>query len=299
MRDGTPAPTGLGRRSRRLSEEETERRMLDAALAMVNRTGLTVSLDHLSFEDVIREAGVARSAVYRRWPYKDLFFTDLVAELARAAIPSPADNAAILALIRKIVADHADRLATAEGRHGVVLELFRQAALHDFQTLHGSAQWRTYLALHATFDSLADGQLRDQIRRTLAESEHGFITRVAAAWRQVAELFGYRLRPELAVGYDTIATLASATARGLILMALSTPDLATHQTTAKPFGAAETRDWSLPALGLASIASAFLEPDPTVSWTDDRIGAIRHSIDDLQLPGPADPTAPTAGPPGS
>jgi AcrR family transcriptional regulator len=52
--------------------------MLDAAGAMIGRTGLTVSLEHLSFEDVIHQAGVARSAVYRRWPYKDLFFSDLL-----------------------------------------------------------------------------------------------------------------------------------------------------------------------------------------------------------------------------
>ena len=55
--------------------------MLESAAAMVNQAGLTVSLDHLSFEDLIRDARVSRSAVYRRWPYKDLFFSDLLKEL--------------------------------------------------------------------------------------------------------------------------------------------------------------------------------------------------------------------------
>ena len=54
----------------------------------MSQTGLTVSLDHISFEDVIRDADVSRSAVYRRWPYKDLFFSDLVKELATKATPS-------------------------------------------------------------------------------------------------------------------------------------------------------------------------------------------------------------------
>ena len=39
------APTGLTRRGRRLSDTETERRMLQAAVAMVHRTGLTVSAE--------------------------------------------------------------------------------------------------------------------------------------------------------------------------------------------------------------------------------------------------------------
>ena len=78
------APTGLARRSRRLSDRQTEERMLQAAVAMVHRTGLTVSLDHISFEDVIRDADVSRSTAYRHWPYKDLLFSDLVKELAGA-----------------------------------------------------------------------------------------------------------------------------------------------------------------------------------------------------------------------
>lgn len=70
--DGTDTPAGLAQRRRRLSHDETERRVLQAAVAMVNRSGLTVSLEHISFEEVIHDAGVSRSAAYRRWPYKDL-----------------------------------------------------------------------------------------------------------------------------------------------------------------------------------------------------------------------------------
>jgi AcrR family transcriptional regulator len=278
------APTGLARRARRLPDTETERRMLDAAVRMVHGTGLTVSLDHISFEDVIRDADVARSSAYRRWPHKDLFFSDLVKELAKDAAP-PTIIADEVALIGRIVAGHQDWLETPELRHGLLVELFRQLALLDFQALRGSARWRTYVALHATFLSLTDGELREQVQATLARSEQGHLTRVAQAWEYAAALFGYRLRPELRASFETLATLLDATMRGLIITAMSMPDLATYRAQARPSGAAGEEEWSLPALGLAGIASAFLEPDPGVEWDAGRIASLRRTLGSLSVPG--------------
>jgi AcrR family transcriptional regulator len=276
------APTGLARRGRRLSDRETEQRMLRAAMAMVNRTGLTVSLDHISFEDVIRNADVSRSAVYRRWPFKDLFFSDLVKELAANATPTiVADE---LELIRRVVAGRLDWLETPALRHGLLIELFRQLSLLDFQALYGSPEWRTYLALHATFLSIADGELRDQVQAALAQSERDHIARVARAWQHVAGLFGYRLRPELGATFETAATLVDAAMRGLVITALSMPEVAAYRVQASPFGAAGTDEWSLPALGLASIASSFLEPDSAVEWDAERVASVRRALADLAVP---------------
>jgi AcrR family transcriptional regulator len=276
------APTGLARRGRRLSDRETEQRMLQTAVAMVHRDGLTVSLDHISLEEVIRDADVSRSAVYRRWPYKDLFFSDLVKELARSATPEVIDDE--LALIRRIVAERPDWLDTSELRHSLMIELIRQLALFDFQALYGSARWRTYLALHATFLSLADGQLRDQIGAALARSERDHRARVARAWELLAGLFGYRLRPELEASFETLAALLDATMRGLVIQALAEPELAAHQTQARPFGAATSDRWSLAALGIASTSTAFLEPDPATEWDEQRLARVRHSLSNLTLP---------------
>ena len=277
MSDPAPAPSGLGRRARRLSDQETERRMLQTAVAMVHRTGLTVSLDHINFEDVIRNADVARSAVYRRWPFKDLFFADLVKELAKEAVP-PAIVSDEYELIRRVVAGHLDWLETPELRRGLLCELFRQLALQDFDALYGSTEWRTYLALHATFTSLADGELRDQVQAALARSEQDRRARLVEGWQQLAGLFGYRLRSEFGATLDTVVTLVDAAMRGLVIMALPTPGIATHRTTAAPFGAAAPDEWSLPALGIASIASAFLEPDPAIEWDDERLTQVRQAL---------------------
>jgi AcrR family transcriptional regulator len=277
------APTGLGRRGRRLSDEETERRMLDAAAARVNRAGLTVSMDHLSFEDVIRDADVSRSSAYRRWPYKDLFFSDLLKELAKAASPGIADDAGTLEQTKRIILAHLDWLETPELRGRLVLELIRQAAPLDFASIYESRAWRTYFALHATFLSVTDPELRGELQRILARSEQGFIARVARAWAFLADLFGYRLRSEFDASFETMAGLLIAHQRGLVLMALSTPDIAARRLHGTPFGATETAEWSLIAMCAASIAFAFLEPDPGYEWTDERRATFRTSLESAVL----------------
>jgi AcrR family transcriptional regulator len=278
-----PAPTGLARRGRRLPEQETEQLMLQAAVAIVRRTGLTVSLDHISLEDVIRAANVPRSSVYRRWPYKDLFISDLVKELARAAMPTAAQNEAIVGLVRRLIGQQGDPLASPGRRRTLVVEVIRQAAMADFEVLHRSPEWRTYLALQATVMSLAEGDLREQIRAILVESQRDHIARVAAAWEAMTLLFGYRLRPELGATFETLASLLTAGVRGLTLMAISMPDLAVERVHGRPLGAGAEAEWSLPALEIASVAAAFLEEDPGVEWDAARIEAVRRAAESLRV----------------
>lgn len=278
------APLGLSGRRPRLSDQETEARMLHAATEIIGHSGLTVSLDHISFEDVIQRAAVSRSAAYRRWPYKDLFFSDLLKELAKAARPAAvAGFETTIPLFRDTARAHVDWLETPEGRNNLLLELIRLGALNDFETMFGSTEWRTYLALHATFLSVADDDLRRDLQRALAESESAFITRIARGWEQLAGLFGYRLRAELDATFETVATLASATLRGLVIMALSTPDLASQRLNARPFGAPDAGEWSHAGLIAASIAYAFLEPDPTIQWTHERIAGVRQALEHLAM----------------
>lgn len=251
--------------------------MLRAAVAMVHDAGLTVSLDHISFEDVIRNADVSRSAAYRRWPYKDLFYGDLIEELAREGAP-PGVAQAEYALIQQVVSEFPGELDTPEQRHDLLTELFRRLAWLDFKALADSPAWQTYIALQAAFNSIADAVRRDRVRAVLASSEQQRRARVAAAWELLAELFGYRIRPETGATFDSLITLVDATLRGLVIMAQPVPEISATLVSARPFGATTAREWSLPALGAASVATAFLEPDPGIEWDGERVARVRQLL---------------------
>jgi len=132
--------------------------------------------------------------------------------------------------------------------------------------------------------SLAGDELRGQVQAALAESEREHLMAVASAWEQLAGLLGYRLRPELGTTFGHLAALLDATMRGLVIMAQSMPELGQQRIAARPLPAAVTADWSLPALGLASVASAFIEPDPDVEWNETRIAAVKQALATLALP---------------
>ena len=214
--------------------------------------------------------------MYRRWPYKT-FFSDLVRELAKDATPTLVNDE--MAMMRRVIGEHHDWIETPEKRRGLLLELFRQLSVLDFEAVYGSPQWRTYIALHATFMSLVDVDLRQQVQLALSQTEQDRIARIASSWEQISALFGYRLRPELGASFETLATLLNAKLHGLALMALSMPDIATHRFQARPFEANAEAEWSITAMGTAILATAFLEPDPTVEWNDKRIASVRTALD--------------------
>ncbi|MGD0312614.1 MAG: hypothetical protein ABSC90_09140 [Acidimicrobiales bacterium] len=98
---------------------------------------------------------------------------------------------------------------------------------------------------------------------------------------EVGEAVSLDLFAEQLGGQSGLATVLSATMRGLVLMALSDPDIASHRAAARPFGASEVAEWSLPALGFASIASGFLEEDMGIEWNDDRVREVRETLDSM------------------
>jgi hypothetical protein len=175
-------------------------------------------------------------------------------------------------------------LASASGRSSSTVASGKRATSRPATSTTSRASThhrrrRTYLALQATVSGLLDEGVRAQVGAALARAEADHTARVALAWRELAGLLGYRLRPELATCFETFATLLTATMRGLVVMAQADPDVAERRTVARPPGALAAEEWSLAALGIAAVAAAFLEPDPDAVWDGTRLAAIHRALD--------------------
>jgi AcrR family transcriptional regulator len=245
--------------------------MLDTALGSLSETGLRMSIDTISFEDVIRESGVSRAAAFRLWPSRDLFTGELVLEMARLAIPAdPGGTIEGSELIRGVLVDRLGELATPEGQWTLVLDLLRDVSAADFDLTSGAdSLWRTYLALHITVDSMPPGELRTQIKEAVDAAQAATIQRIAGTYGRFATLLGLRLKRPDEFGVGKLAELMLALIRGLALSAR----LGADDGDAVRVAAAH-----LPDLGAEALMAAAYEPDPDVVWDEARIAALRDYL---------------------
>jgi AcrR family transcriptional regulator len=264
----------MGQRRRRLSDQESAERMIAAAMEMIRESGLTVSLDHISIEDVVRRADVSRTAAYRRWKYKDDFFADLLRELAHDPHPAATADHARPEELRALVADHLDWVETAEGRARLYAEVLRLTGARDLTMLATSHRWRSYISLQAAVLSQQESDFRTELQGILAESERRIQRRTAANYAVLAEVFGRRIRPDAAVTFEHIAIMHDSVVNGVALKALTDPGLLTLTIGAPPV-AASSVPWSIPAAIAFAIEHLYTEPDPAVTWDGQRIAAIQ------------------------
>lgn len=274
-------PLGRGEAARRrYSEDETVQHMLDTAVQMAHEEGLRVSFDLQRLEDVIARAGVSRSAVYKRWPRKDQFYGQVLLRLARAGHPILAQDSGTIRVVAEVALGHPELWQTASGRRALVVELCRQGALHNFETLKDQTEWQIYIALHATFLSLPDNRFQEAMRDALSESEQGFIQRMARFYETMLRLLGFRLRPEAAaLGYEDLASLGGAVVMGSVLTSGAGGLLTERRLQLDPFNTGRVDEWTLPALGFADIILSSVEEDSAIVWDDRRLEDVKDQLE--------------------
>lgn len=253
--------------------------MLAAGERFVREHGLSLSLEHLSMEDLFREAGVSRTSSYRRWPTKDQFAADLLVRLARTGL---GDDLGYLAdALADLPADLAAGVGTQDGRHELLVEVLRRSMVGDFAATVDSPRWRAYLTLRAAHVGLPDGALRDDVAEALRETERGFTRVRAVTLAAVAELAGYRLVDPGAFDWEQVSLAVSAVVTGMVVRAYSDPGAVTDTREAAPFGSRRVAEWNPAALASASLILHAIDPDPGVVWDDARRAALAAAVADI------------------
>jgi AcrR family transcriptional regulator len=260
--------------------------MIEAGLKVVEREGLGLSLDRLGLEQVIAEAGVARASVYRRWPHRDAYLSDLLVALAQSnrldEAGAEASRTAISEVLRGL--DLHIALGDQQARRDLLVEALRASAEAELAGFVAARRYHRHLALMATAIGLPDGELRGAVSAALAAAQRLLTSQRAHVFAALTELIGYRLRAPLDGdhGYQVMSAASGAAIQGLVVRAVADHSTDESLFTAHAFGSSQAATWSVGSYTLVSVILGFIEPDAEVVWDGRRIGWVAHR---LTLPG--------------
>lgn len=253
--------------------------MLDTAIALVHERGLSTGLEALAFDEVIRGAGVSRTSAYRRWPQRDLFYSEVLLTLAAgAALPAPETGVAGAAA--EVVLAHADRLSSPQGHRDLVVELLRISIGVDFEVVSTSPAWRTYRLLLASYEGIGDPSVREAVTVALAEAEKRALEKRARVYAEFTALLGYRLASPLAGpdGFEFMSRAAGATMTGVLSRVALGDTTIQVPRQMRAFGATAAAEWSPAVYMVTATVLSYIEADPGIEWTTERVDDLTTAI---------------------
>lgn len=267
----------------RMSDRETEKRMLDTAVSLINERGIA----SIAFDEVIREAGVSRTSAYRRWAGKDRFYADVLIKLAHGAgLPGP--EAHLGPVLSRLVLDRSDSLDSPDEVRSLLVEILRVSITADLDLVSSSPQWRTYQLLLGSYQGIEDPEVRRAVTEALADTDRRVAELRARVYAQFTALLGYRLRAPLSgpEGFEFMSRASGATMTGVLARnSLGDTEIRTPRPM-RVFGANVAADWAPGAYMVAATVLTYIEPDPGVVWDRRRIDDMVAALRDLQHAAP-------------
>ena len=276
-----PLPVSAREKRRRIAADLRDKVLKTAVELVASTNGLTVGLDELNMEEVIKRANVSRSAVYRLWPYKGDFVEDVLVALASSEHISnqTPDEDAMQGAGQRLLQSKAS-LGNAGARRDLTRELIREYAHDVFLGTARERVWHESIALLAGTRFVRSDDVRVRLAAELERTERGFVDHVSAFYELMLPALGLRLRPGLTIRH--LATSLAAAIEGLGLRKIiidgtqnaSVPsadpdvDWALADVVDAPIDLGETRPdgtsrpWSLAALTFLAIVDAFTEEIP-------------------------------------
>ena len=273
--------------------------MLQVGCKRVMDSGLDVSLETLSLEDLIQEARVPRSAVYRRWPYKEDFIDELLCYVAGPDGHLGGDNAfdqETIDVVRKTIADHRHLLGTEDGRLALLREVVRLGAGQNFR-----AQLSPRMRMHTTLmaavgsskvGSSKDLQARSKIAAAIEETEARARNAINELIRYVMTTLGLKMRDSTST-VEQLQAAGAALIQGLAMRhdvaeAATdqwrrtheaddhSPDQVTDTPILRPGLDGQPAEWTLAAIAYLGVVDSFVEPDPDFNAANTAIQPDQH-----------------------
>lgn len=258
-----PAAGIVSRRSGRISREELRTRVLDAASVLLAEGGISVGLHHLNMEELIRRVGVPRSSAFAAFGGKDELLTALMLRLLEPSgphalgYPTGSTDIATAAFTR-----HADRLVHPDGTPNpaggaaVMRESIRLALARNVADTMQSVEWRTYMALSVSVESLPPLQ-RPRVQAALRAAETAFLNEMSDLYRSVLDYLGRE--PADGVTYMHIAAVGASLVEGMASKRLV--GVAEAEGVAiRPGLDGEPVEWEITALAFAAMLDGLTRP---------------------------------------
>lgn len=272
----------------RLSDQETVRRMLDAAIELVHQRGISTGLEAITFDEVVHKAGVSRTSAYRRWPKRDLFYNEILLELASGATLPIAAESKLVGAAAQDVFGRIKNPESPRGHRDLVVELLRVTSDADYEAVSTSTGRRTYHMLLSSYRGITDPEVRDKVGKLLADAERCTLEIRGRIYAEFTALLGYRLIPPLIgpSGFEMMGRAAGAIMNGLITQA-ELGDTG-YKTFSKPrrmraFGASIAAEWSPVAYMMTATQLGYIEPDPGIEWSKEHTENLMAAIEQFTL----------------
>jgi len=243
--------------TRRLKGADLRERVLGTAESLLSETGLTVSLDHLNMEELIRRVGVPRTSTFNEFGGKEGLITALILKMIR---PDESQGAAFspatIEVAQRVVSENQYRLIDQSGCDAVLREAIRQGAKQNYDDITSSAYWKTYMALSVSLPGLPV-ERRNQVLEMLRLVEGRFIETMSSFYDTLLVVLRRRVRD----GFNTqqIAAAGSAVVEGIAERRFVNPELV--DTPVWQVGLdGELVEWHLASIGFLSVIEGMTEP---------------------------------------
>lgn len=258
--------------------------MIETAVGLVQQKGIATGLESIAFDEVIRGAGVSRTSAYRRWPTRERFYGDVLIELARGtALPLP--TMSVIEAAATSIRSNAEHLTSPHAHRDLVVNLLRTAIQADYDLISTSSEWRTYRILLASYEGIADDDVRTGVVGALAASERRAMDARARVYAEFTALLGYRLVPPLAGpdGFEFMSRAAGASMRGVLGIGALGDATLNSPRAMRPFGTSTATEWTPAIYMVAATVLSYIEPDPGIIWDRQRIDDLLSAVSHFRL----------------